>query len=115
MNRLLLNGMFLMALICLQCGEANKTKRLQYDDELLHLLLDIQTARVVIDKSPPDERDSLSTIYWPQIMKLHGLSQDELDQVMDELREHPEAYDTLFLAMSQKLDSLREAMKKEEI
>lgn len=112
MTKDLLIGVCILAMICFQCGEVDRSESIQFNESLLDLLLDIQTARVVIDKSPPAERDSLSAIYWPQIMKLHDLSEDQLDELMDELRKHPEKYDTLFLAMSQKLDSIRNQMER---
>lgn len=95
----------LTVLFACQSSEPN-TKR-NSDKGLEHLLFDIQTARVAIEKSDPQLKDSLSQVYFKQIMELHGLSQEEMDKTVQFIYHNPEVIDSLYINMTGVLDSLK--------
>ena len=86
-------------------------KPLSLDDEAtLNLLFDIQTARSALEKALPENRDSLEDAYNQQIMKIHGLSESEFDQLKNNVASHPEMYDSIYARLSERLDSLKKTI-----
>ena len=99
-------------LVTTACGPDKSVPSIE-DEKLLPLFFDLQTAKVAIEKSLPEDRDSLSSVYRQQILDMHNVSEEQLDETVSYLYDHPSVMDSLYKEMTQMIDTVKSSLRYE--
>ena len=79
-------------------------------DQWSQVILDLHLLEILIVKYPETTRDSIRQSYLDEIVKVHGLTEEELRTVFVEMQRHPlqsvEIYDKALAQLKTMLDSL---------
>ncbi len=79
------------------------------NDRLIPILCDIHIAEAAVQQVNGARKDSLNEVYLDQICTIHQISRERLDEVLEELRNNPDAMKKAYLAVAQALEERRTA------
>lgn len=97
-----------LIILCFVVVACQKEKSKQPQVDLSRLIFDLQTAKVAVEKSVPDQKDSLSYEYHRQILEIHDLTESELDEIIEAFEASPKLMDSIYLKVNGLIDSLKE-------
>jgi len=79
-----------------------------------HVLIDLQTLQILMDRVETDARDSLEMEYWASIEKIHGWSRERIEEELNQLKKHPAYLKEILSDAESILDSLKVSNVKEK-
>ena len=79
---------FTMSLVACQSPEANVKYTLS-DEQLSHLMFDLQLSEVAISEVTGGARDTLSELFWLRLTEVYKLSKPELTEEIRKLETDP--------------------------
>jgi hypothetical protein len=101
-----------MVLLCLSlfsCSNNEKKDAAAMKIEptkMVQLLADIHLVEAALEVEPQGIRDSLTQLYYPQVLARHQVSKADFDSTMHYLGRHPVELDSLYRKMNVRLDTL---------
>lgn len=106
MNRSILTHI-LIGVCLLSCGEEQKSWKAEDKEKMAGILFDVHTAQVIVDRASPSQRDSLNESLWQQIEQLHGMTQSEIQEILQEMKSNPEVMKEILNRVEQKVDTIK--------
>lgn len=80
----------LLSMLLVSCNQ-NETKLLNDPNKWAPVLADMQIIQTMLENTHPETRDSLSAIYIDQLLKIHDINKEDLEQLKEELVKDPNA------------------------
>lgn len=99
--------MILSLLFGLSCQEVDYRLSDQEEQKMKHVLIDLQTMQLLMDRVEADSRDSLEAEYWKSMEEIHGWNREKIESYMHELKQSPAYLKTLLQEAEIILDSLK--------
>lgn len=72
---------------------------------LLDLLVDIHYAEAALENLKMLEQDSLKVQYYTHILRYHGITKEEMEQIMENLRNNPTYLNQVYKEIYTKISS----------
>ena len=97
-----------LSLCLLACEQ--KAKQVEYrlsDDQLTHLMYDIQLADAAITGATGKNADTLRELMWTRLITIYGLSEKEIKSEIRKLEGDPEKMKTVFDSIKVWSDTIR--------
>lgn len=99
-------------LVLLALAACKEKERLPIDREtLVGVLIDVQSAEAAIVHLTGEEKDSIATLYYRQIMEIHGVSQTDFDTCVAILRRNPELAESIYRKMEDRIKEKSKAFE----
>lgn len=92
----------------LACSPAEKPVYKLTEDEHVNLLFDLHFADAILIELTPDQRDSVTQVYWQKMEERYGLDQDEIREEIKKLESDPEKMKLLIDRVRVMADSIPE-------
>ena len=80
------------------------------DKEITDILFDVHTARIAVITALPDDRDSLNGVFMEQIAELHGLTNFELEDLLESLNGPEFDANAAFNRLSDRIEALKDSL-----
>jgi hypothetical protein len=74
----------------ISCKE-NENKLMNNPDKWAPVLADMQIIQSMLENTHPETKDSLSAIYVEQLLKIHDIKKEDIEQLKEELVRDPNA------------------------
>ena len=96
-----------LVVFCLLMACSTDEKKIEIREEWVDLVFDIQTARIAVERTAQEDRDSVASAYHRQILELHDMSEEEFDELTDYLYAQPSLMDSIYVKVNHLVDSLK--------
>lgn len=100
-------------LLILSCASPEMKPTEEEKQEMIRLYLDLQTAKVVMDRATVDEKDSLESAIWAHLEKIHGAPKTQLEEKVEMWSRYPEMMKDILQEAEKYADSLKIKINKE--
>jgi hypothetical protein len=100
--------LFLMIILIFSCDK--KEKKIEYklsDDQLTHMMYDIQVSDAAIMGVTGTHGDTLRDIFWNRLTTIYGLSKEEIRSEVAKLESDPEKMKTVFDSIKAWSDTIK--------
>lgn len=98
---------FITMLMLIACKDKVKHDYRLSDEELANLMLDMHYADALLADLTPEQRDSISTLYWKRMMELYDLSEAEIRDEINQLENEPEKMKLILGRVKEMSDSIQ--------
>lgn len=98
---------FITMLMLIACKDKVKHDYRLSDEELANLMLDMHYADALLADLTPEQRDSISTLYWKRMMELYDLSETEIRDEINQLENEPEKMKLILGRVKEMSDSIQ--------
>jgi hypothetical protein len=100
---------FTAMLICffLSCHDVQKTEYKLSDEQMAHLMLDLQLAEVSLPDLSPEQRDTIRVLFDQRIEDVYHLSSDDVIKEMEKLQRDQEKLKLILDRVKVMTDSLK--------
>ena len=88
--RLRNNVVILLIFLMMACRPSTRTDYKLSDEQLAHLLFDVQLAEVTIPDIRPEHQDSIKLLFDKRLEEIYKLSIPEIKKELDQLQADPE-------------------------
>ena len=94
-------------LLLTACKDKIKHEYRLSDEELANLMLDLHYADALLADLSPEQRDSISILYWKRMMELYNLSETEIRNEINMLESEPEKMKLILGRVKEMADSIQ--------
>lgn len=81
------------------------------DDDIVALIQDMHISNAAIRKYKNEERDSVGQIFRRELSEIHGVSEEKIDFVLEQIQRYPKKYLELEKQAVKNLKSLKDSLK----
>lgn len=97
---------FVVGLV-ISCSESSNRLGIP-EEEMVLILADVHLAEAALQNLRGTLKDSMATVYYNQVYKIHGIKESEFKASMEFLKDNPKVLDRIYLQVLENL-SIREA------
>jgi len=97
--------------MCSSCKKEELPDIGMSDEELIALLQDMHIANTAIRKYKTDHRDSIAQILRAEMAKIHNISEERLEFVVEQIQRSPKRYLKLEKEVVTNLKALKDSLK----
>jgi hypothetical protein len=97
----------LVILMLIACKSADKNQYKLTDEQLAHLMFDVQLAETTLSDLSPTQKDSIKILFDKQLAVVYKLSDTELKAEVDHLQSDPEKLKWVVNRVKQMADSIQ--------
>jgi len=90
---------------CEPSAEKNKLKL--SDEEMVDVMFDMHFADVMLSEFSPEQRDSISEIFWKRMNELYGMSEAEIREEVTKLENDSEKMKAIIGRVKERADSIQ--------
>lgn len=104
------SGFIFSILLMLVTGCKPAEAKVEYklkDQQLTHLMYDIQLSEITLSELPPPQRDSLKDLFWLRMTEIYKLSEHEIRSEVDKLESDPAKMKMIIDQVKEVSDSIR--------
>lgn len=87
---------FILALFALSACHSDRNNLPIPKEKLLPVLIDIHMVEAVVDNDSQVMKDSLTTLYYPQIFEKHGVTAKDFDSTVKFMNERPQLMHSIY-------------------
>ena len=91
----------------LACSSSNQKQYKLTDEQLAHLMFDIQLAETTLNDLSPEQRDSIKPRFDLRLQEVYHLSKGEIKEVVDQLQGDPEKLKKIVNRVKEMADSIQ--------
>lgn len=106
--------LLVVIVVSLLACRPEKVKLPLSDEQLVAVLVDIQTVEAIVDKLPAAQLDTVGRAYYDVVFQTHEITQEEFDQSMLILREDPIRLNAIYEQVLERLTVLETTERGEE-
>ena len=102
----MIKRLLILILILTSCKADKEAAKLSIEhSQLLDLLVDIHYAEAALENLKLLEQDSLKVQYYTHILRYHGVTKEQMEEHMDDLRNNPVFLNQVYKELYTKISS----------
>ena len=97
----------ILIIMLIACKSADKKQYKLSDEELAHLMFDVQLAETTLSDLSPTQKDSIKILFDKRLAEVYKLSDAELKAEVDHLQSDPEKLKWVVRRVKEMADSIQ--------
>ena len=102
----------LVLLILMACASEERSWSNTETEAFARVMVDVHMAQAAIKMAPLNKRDSIEQVYWSQITKIHGRSEDDIKEEIEVLKRYPQQLEKILNRAESIVDSLKTGSRR---
>jgi hypothetical protein len=98
---------FVMFMVIVACQSSSKHEYKLSDEQMAHLMLDLQLAEVTLPDMSAQQQDSMKLLFKKRFEEIYHLSYAEIQGEMDQLETDPKKFKLIIDRAKQMADSIQ--------